>query len=842
MSRARATLAATIFFCAIALLSARLGDWAADNRGWLDRADDFHVSSGEALIHGVPLPEVAVSMPGFSVPNALLCQHAGVRGPLLARGLSLIADAVLVFALGWLLHSALCGGIAALLFALASPPYLPSDRWLYSLQILAVAVALVWRARSPSPWRDAVLALCLGMSLLILSPLFLFPFVLLGYGLVRDRHGRKMRAALLCLIPFLPLTIWAYMNWRLQHRLIIFEDGRAVTNIITGALGFVSTDLGARYADLGFSGGNPLIWAAQFILRHPGHYLWSIGRRLAYAASFHPFLYISALAGAWLGRKREEHKQLTLLIAYFLGIHCLMSVEMKYFEPMLPLLCALAACLLVARLRPAADRSAERFAAAALGATLAPILLVQVYALGLTAAYPGRASQESAFDRALRKHPADAWLWSLRGRNRLQEGDPAGAAQDLAQALSLAPRLAQPVGEIQAKYAWARMAQGGSGAGSWEKFPMGISDAVGAPPHYAFRALYLLLHGRREAARDALALMDDVRIQLPSFREADDDARLRPGRQNAIALDQAPIDEALSFWPSLERASWRAQLTRLHTEATQDPVRLGGLWIREAAAAKRFGLPETAHQALVRAERAPLGAGQARRVAELYGGLGLARDSAGPLLELAAAAQASGRRVEALAALGAACGQRLDERQLRATAALYAKLREPEKTEAVLRRLLAVKLFDLADAAAASRSRSLALGFVAQARRLKLRPEELGRAAISYQDLGEYRAALTVLDQLCREQPRQARWRNDRGVVKMLLGLQEQAVLDWKQAIAIDPRFLPPYLSLGTSLAAAGQRPAALRLYAQALDQTPPSDKGGLGIRERIRLEREKLR
>ena len=76
----------------------------------------------------------------------------------------------------------------------------------------------------------------------------------------------------------------------------------------------------------------------------------------------------------------------------------------------------------------------------------------------------------------------------------------------------------------------------------------------------------------------------------------------------------------------------------------------------------------------------------------------------------------------------------------------------------------------------------------------------------------------------------------------MLLGLQEQAVLDWKQAIAIDPRFLPPYLSLGTSLAAAGQRPAALRLYAQALDQTPPSDKGGLGIRERIRLEREKLR
>jgi hypothetical protein len=53
---------------------------------------------------------------------------------------------------------------------------------------------------------------------------------------------------------------------------------------------------------------------------------------------------------------------------------------------------------------------------------------------------------------------------------------------------------------------------------------------------------------------------------------------------------------------------------------------------------------------------------------------GLALCPAGPLLDLAGAAKASGRRAEALAALDAACGRKLDERRIRDAAVLYAGL------------------------------------------------------------------------------------------------------------------------------------------------------------------------
>ena len=634
MPRARAALAATLLCCAITLLAAKLGDWASAGEGWLDRPGDYHVTSGEGLVHGINTGDVAFCMPGFSVPNALLCHHAGDHAQLLARGLSLLADAVLVFALGWLLHSALCGGLAALIFAFVIPPYLSSDRWLYSLQVLAVAVALVWRARAPSPRRDVALAVCIGMSLLIMSPLFLFLPALLLYERLRNRRGpaplsgrTAQRAALLCLIPFLFLTLWSLMNWRLQHRLILFEDGRARSNIITGALGFVSicycvSDLGL---DCGIGNGIPLLWAARTIWHHPGRYLSACGQRLVYAASFHPWLYLAALAAAWLLRRREGHRQLMLLIVYFLGIHCLMTVEMKYFEPILPLLCALAASLALTWLRPAASRSGEDFAAAALGAILAPILLVQLYALGLTVAYPGRSAlpPEAACDRELRKYPRDAWLWSRRGMCRLEDDDPRGAAADLAKALSMVPRLAEPLTELRQRHSWARMAQGGRGSGYWALFPASGCQAI---EQCAFRTLYLLRQGRRDEARTALELMDDLRMRQPAFEKASDDARLKPWREAAHPELYDPIydpfEDALSRWPSPERPALRDRLARLRAETPRGAGAVSGLWIQEAAGARRLGQNEAAHEALDRARSAPLAPRQSRRVAELYRDLG----------------------------------------------------------------------------------------------------------------------------------------------------------------------------------------------------------------------------
>ncbi|MBI5241433.1 MAG: hypothetical protein HY926_13250, partial [Elusimicrobia bacterium] len=270
------------------MLAGKFAGRAAEGDAWIGSSGDYYVPSGEALLHGISLEGVSAAMPGYSVPNALL-SHAGAGTRLLVHALSLLAGAALVFALGLLLHGAVCGGAAALLYAWVLPSHLSSDRWLYTLLVLAAAVALVARARAPTLWRSLVLGLCLGMSLLTLSPLFLFPPALALYERLRPPQGWARQSAVIALAAFLPLTLWAAMNWRTQHRLVLFEDGRADNNITIGALGFVSTALGPAVVAEGVADGRRLLpWAAGEALRHPLRTLRACALRLAYGASSQP--------------------------------------------------------------------------------------------------------------------------------------------------------------------------------------------------------------------------------------------------------------------------------------------------------------------------------------------------------------------------------------------------------------------------------------------------------------------------------------------------------------------------------------------------------------------------
>ena len=336
LSGLRTGAVALLLACALALALSKAAGRAGESGGWIGSSGDFHVSAGEALVHGVPRPEVSSAMPGFSVPHALLLHHAGTGARLLAQVLGLLAGGLLVFALGSLLHSGLCGAAAALLYAGVIPAHLSSDRWLYTLLVLAAAVALARRAADPTPRRGLLLGLPLGMSLLVMSPLVLFPPVLALYERLRRRPlppGWAKGMGLLVLACLLPLTLWAAMNWRTHGRLILFEEGRGRHNIYIGALGFVSTAVNPGAVLEPAAGQDLLSWAAREALGHPLRTLAACLRRLAYAASFHPFLYAAALAGAWLLRRREEHLQLALLAGYFIGVHCLMAVEERYFEP-----------------------------------------------------------------------------------------------------------------------------------------------------------------------------------------------------------------------------------------------------------------------------------------------------------------------------------------------------------------------------------------------------------------------------------------------------------------------------------------------------------------------------
>ncbi|OGR49495.1 MAG: hypothetical protein A2X40_11235 [Elusimicrobia bacterium GWC2_65_9] len=122
---------------------------------------------------------------------------------------------------------------------------------------------------------------------------------------------------------------------------------------------------------------------------------------------------------------------------------------------------------------------------------------------------------------------------------------------------------------------------------------------------------------------------------------------------------------------------------------------------------------------------------------------------------------------------------------------------------------------------------------------LDLEPEDLGRVALLYQGLKDYPKALGILDRLVRRQPRCARWRSDRGVVRFLSGRKNDAAEDWIKAIDLDPRFEQAYQSLGMFYAMSGRRQEALEVYNKALKQAPAPIDGT--TRHRIQEARDGL-
>ena len=248
MIAARWTRALAVVFTAAAAvrLAALIGPVGAAvfSRDPCRPASDYFVEGGEALIHGISFPQVSWDMPGWSVTSALLCRHMPRPWAVRTRGLVLLPCGLLVFGLGWLLHSAFCGGLALLAFSFAAPDWFVERRWLCVCLVTLAAYFVAWRARAPTLRRDWLAAAGLAANHAVISTMFLFGPVLAAWdwfvGLKgAPRRRRVVSAAVLGLAPFIFLGPWLYMNWRIHHRIILFEDGRAESNIVSGALGLV---------------------------------------------------------------------------------------------------------------------------------------------------------------------------------------------------------------------------------------------------------------------------------------------------------------------------------------------------------------------------------------------------------------------------------------------------------------------------------------------------------------------------------------------------------------------------------------------------------------------------
>lgn len=113
----------------------------------------------------------------------------------------------------------------------------------------------------------------------------------------------------------------------------------------------------------------------------------------------------------------------------------------------------------------------------------------------------------------------------------------------------------------------------------------------------------------------------------------------------------------------------------------------------------------------------------------------------------------------------------------------------------------------------------LAMSSLAKAETLKPTPSERHDIALGYQNLKLYDKTQKILENLMKEDPKNAQYLRDAGVCEFLKGNKKAAAENLNKAIELNPKLLSAYISLASIHQANGEKDAALRLYETALAQ-----------------------
>lgn len=386
--------------------------------------------TGGFLLAGIPYRDMTFNMPLFGLVVAA-ASHLGI-GPRLLFAIIHMGVYALVFSAGCLLggwRAAFVSLIAAGLFGTAGG--MVYEQAFYSFLLLLVLNCLLLKLRRNTLRNSALFGLSIGASLLVRSPLFLFPpFIVLAEWLLHRAEGRAflLRSLVFLAASYVLLLPWGRLNRTVTGEFALFDGGRARDNIVTSAMGSIFTISGDSYKAAGL-GESEDAYKFYFTraLKGPVFFVEVTAKRLWHIFLFYPVLFLLWFAAAVRGRDKDK-----LLVfcfpAYFILIHSVLSVEVRYIYPVLYLLPPLIAGALLPR-APGPDAEPELPARRIITAAFCAASVLVILTEGLLLAYPHRAAAtvlaEDTFTRASARFPRDRVFRGLKCREAWRAGDDA---------------------------------------------------------------------------------------------------------------------------------------------------------------------------------------------------------------------------------------------------------------------------------------------------------------------------------------------------------------------------------------------------------------------------------
>lgn len=758
---------------------------------------------GRSLFYGINDTLVSRGMPLFTLLLALPGDLQAALPRLTALLLALTH--LLAYALGRAMDGPRGGALYLLGAALVTLTGTPEpEQVFFTLAMLLYLNAERAREAGPSGAGFLAAGLALGITLLVRPALVFFaPLAVLVHNRGRRVPLRRAArdAALFLLGAYVLLLPWARLNHFLLGSPFLLEHERSVENVVSGAKGTVYTMDADAPALAGLEqGGSVYGWALSVILADPGAYAAAVARRVWHLLKLHPALFLLGLLPPLL--LRRTHRLLAALAAYYVLVHCLMSIEPRYFHPLRYLLAFLALSW-AAGPAPAARPwpPARLFLPAGLALALAAEVLV--------AAYPWRAAQPrgEAVAALAAARPGNAWLQHRHAELLLLAGRTEEGLQFLARACAAAPK----------SYAAACYVS------RTLKSPDPLPPPRGAGPEDILRAVKMFreaelgLSGRAAAEFNrvyaAWRRARNILRGVPYARDAQVLAELNASNNTLYAIT---LPGALRYWPPGERgrlmdafrqlaaarlkpatAAFLAlplsgpgdlQAFRRYVYATPFTAYADPLFYRELGekftAALRLELRrrEKPGEAAALAAGARSGevpgpeftAGELKLLVEFFSG---AAGAAGRL----AALRPESPEYFLLSAGDAADPAGLFPGLYAAAAAAYFSAGEERKGRLVLDALLG----------------SAAAG-----------GEQLRRAAGALLGAGREKEALQVLDAAVARGGGAAAY-NERGLLWRRLGSPGKAGDDFSKALLLEPGFLEAELNLAAALLSGGGAPAA---------------------------------